>query len=67
MGQVESKDGTLNFMNMNFQLLEASLNGIPWESALRFKEAKQSFEDVFLRSQELSVHTCKKSGEDQHG
>lgn len=64
LGQVESTDSTLNFMNMNFQLPEASVNGVPWESALRFVEAKQSFEDVFLRLQELSVHTCKKSGKE---
>lgn len=68
-GQVKCKDSTLNFVSMNLQLFKASVDGIPWETALRFKGEEQSFEDVFLISQELSVHACEKSGKggkDQH-
>jgi len=48
-----------------FQLFKELVNRTPWETALRDKEAEQSwqvFKDAFHRGQGLSVPKCKKSG-----
>jgi len=66
MHQANSKVKTLNFRNAIFQLFE-SVNKTPWEIALRDRGAEQSwqiFKDAFHRVQELSVPSCKKSGEE---
>ncbi|KFP99488.1 hypothetical protein N329_04107, partial [Haliaeetus albicilla] len=67
MGQAKSTVRTLNFRKAKFQLFKELVNRTPWETALRDKGAKQSwqiFKDAFHRVQELSVLRCKKSGKE---
>lgn len=48
----------------NFRLFKELLDVIPWETVLRDRGTKQSwqhFKDVFLRAQELSITRNKKS------
>ena len=67
MGQVKSKVRTLNFRKAKFQLFKESVNGTPWETALRDKGAEQSwqiFKDAFHRAQELLIPSWKKLGKE---
>ncbi|KAK4806794.1 hypothetical protein QYF61_005590 [Mycteria americana] len=67
MGQVKSRVRTLNFRKANIQLFKELVDGTPWETALRDKGAEESwqlFKDIFLRTQELLIPTCKKSGKE---
>lgn len=53
-----------NIKRVNFQLFKRLVAGTSQETALRNKEAEETwqlFKDIFLRAQELSVPTCKKS------
>jgi len=46
-------------------MLKDLLDEIPWKAVLRDNEVEQSwqlFKDIFLRTQELSIPMCKKSG-----
>jgi len=55
---------TLNFRKANFQLFKKLVSRTPWETVLRNRGPKQSwqvFKDTFHRAQELSVPRCKKS------
>ncbi|KFP48157.1 hypothetical protein N323_05833, partial [Cathartes aura] len=64
-GWVKSRVRTLNLRKANFQLVRVLVRGTPWETALRDKGAKESweiFKDIFIRAQKLSISTCKKSG-----
>ena len=67
MGQAKSEVRTLNFRKASFQLLKELVSRTSWETALRDREAEQSwqiFKDAFHRVQELSVSRCKKSGKE---
>ncbi|KFV15714.1 hypothetical protein N339_02762, partial [Pterocles gutturalis] len=56
---------TLHFGKANLQIFRELVERIPWETALRDKEAEQSwqiFKDAFHSAQDLSIPRCKKSG-----
>ncbi|KFQ70162.1 hypothetical protein N335_13707, partial [Phaethon lepturus] len=58
---------TMNFRKAKFQLFRELVNRTHWETALRVKEAEQSwqiFKDTFHTAQELLIPRCKKSGKE---
>jgi len=62
--QIKSRVKTLDFRRANFLLFRALVHGIPWETALRSKGAKENwetFKDIFLSVEEISILTCKDS------
>jgi len=66
-GQMNRKGKSLNFRKAKFQLFKELVNRTAWETALRDKRAKQSwqiFKDAFHTAQDLSIPRCKKSGKE---
>lgn len=66
IGKGKSRVKTFRLRQPNFGLFRALVHGSPWETALRDKGvyvSQEILEDIFLRSQALSVHVYKSGKE----